>query len=124
MNRKSVSCPVETTLAVIHGRWKVLVIHHLLDGVKRFGALHRALPGISHRTLTKQLRELEAARLIRRKVYREVPPKVEYSLTPLGASLQPVLLAMHAWGETYARKGHGNLPGGFNRTGVDKVRPG
>ncbi len=104
MNRKSVSCPVETTLAVIHGRWKVLVIHHLLDGVKRFGELHRALGGISHRTLTQQLRELEAHRLIRRKVYREVPPKVEYSLTPLGESLQPVLLAMHEWGEAYARK--------------------
>ncbi len=105
MNRKSVSCPVETTLAVIHGRWKVLVIHHLLEGVKRFGELHRALAGISHRTLTQQLRELEAHHLIRRKVYREVPPKVEYSLTPLGESLQPVLLAMHEWGEAYAQKG-------------------
>ncbi len=104
MTKKSVSCPVETTLAVIHGRWKVLVIHHLLDGIKRFGELHRALPGISHRTLTKQLRELEAHRLIRRKVYREVPPKVEYSLTLLGESLQPVLVAMHEWGETYAQK--------------------
>jgi DNA-binding HxlR family transcriptional regulator len=104
MNRKSVSCPVETTLAVIHGRWKVLVIHHLLEGVKRFGQLHRALPGISHRTLTQQLRELEAHRLIRRKVYAEVPPRVEYSLTPLGESLQPVLLAMHEWGEAYAQK--------------------
>src|SRR5687768_1100624 len=102
MPKKSVSCPVETTLAVIHGRWKVLVIHHLLEGIKRFGELHRALPGISHRTLAKQLRELEAARLIRRKVYREVPPKVEYSLTPLGESLKPVLLAMDAWGQSYA----------------------
>lgn len=103
MNRKAVSCPVETTLALIHGRWKVLVIHYLLEGTKRFGELHRALSGISHRTLAKQLREMEAARLIRRKVYREVPPKVEYSLTPLGASLQPVLAAMDAWGETYAK---------------------
>ena len=82
----------------------MLVIHHLLDGIKRFGELHRALPGISHRTLTKQLRELEAARLIRRKVYREVPPKVEYSLTPLGESLKPVLMAMDEWGQIYARK--------------------
>lgn len=104
MARKSVGCPVETTLAVIHGRWKVLVIHHLLDGVKRFGELHRALAGISHRTLTQQLRELEAHRLIRRKVYPEVPPRVEYSLTPLGESLHPVLIAMHEWGESYARK--------------------
>lgn len=103
MNRKSVSCPVETTLAVIHGRWKVLLIHHLLDGTKRFGELHRALPGISHRTLAQQLREMEAARLVRRKVYRQVPPKVEYSLTPLGESLKPVLVAMHVWGEEYAK---------------------
>jgi len=103
VSRKSVHCPVETTLGVIHGRWKVLVIHHLLDGVKRFSELHRALAGISHRTLTQQLRELEAHRLIRRKVYAQVPPKVEYSLTPLGESLHPVLLAMHKWGEGYAR---------------------
>ncbi|CAN5718770.1 hypothetical protein BH18PSE1_BH18PSE1_12180 [soil metagenome] len=64
MTTKSVSCPVETTLAVINGRWKVLVIHHLLEGIQRFGELHRVLPGISHRTLAKQLREMEAARLV------------------------------------------------------------
>ena len=104
MSQKTVSCPVETTLGVLHGRWKVLIIHHLLDGVKRFGELHRALPGISHRTLTQQLRELEADRLVRRKVYPQVPPKVEYSLTPVGESLRPVLAAMHEWGEEYARK--------------------
>jgi DNA-binding HxlR family transcriptional regulator len=104
MAQKSVSCPVETTLAVIHGRWKVLVIHHLLDGTRRFGELHRALPGISHRTLAKQLREMEAARLIRRKVYPVVPPKVEYSLTALGESLKPVLMAMDEWGRSYARR--------------------
>ncbi len=102
-NKKSVSCPVETTLAVINGRWKVLVIHRLLEGIMRFGELHRALPGISHRTLTKQLREMEADRLLRRKVYREVPPKVEYSLTPLGVSLKSVLMAMGDWGESYAK---------------------
>ena len=104
MGVKSVTCSVETTLAVIHGRWKVLIIHYLLDGVKRFGELHRALAGISHRTLTQQLRELERDRLVQRKVYAQAPPKVEYSLTPLGESLQPVLIAMHKWGESYARK--------------------
>jgi DNA-binding HxlR family transcriptional regulator len=104
MKSKSISCPVETTLAVIHGRWKVLVIHHLLGGVKRFNELHRALSGISHRTLVKQLREMEAARLIRRKVYAEVPPKVEYSLTPLGESLKKVLTEMDEWGRMYAQK--------------------
>jgi DNA-binding HxlR family transcriptional regulator len=104
MATKSVSCPVETTLEVIHGRWKVLVIHELLDGVRRFGELNKALAGISHRTLTKNLRELETSGLLRRKVFRQVPPKVEYSLTPLGRSLEPVLRAMDEWGSAYARE--------------------
>ncbi len=102
MRQKSVSCPVEVTLAVIDGRWKVLLLQELFGGVRRFGELHRALRGVSHRTLTQQLRELEKHRIIRRKVYRQVPPKVEYSLTPLGESLEPVLMAMHAWGESNA----------------------
>ena len=101
---KNVSCPVETTLAVIHGRWKVLVIYFLQDGVMRFGQLHRALSGITARTLTKQLRELEAAKLVRRKVYPEIPPRVEYTLTPLGESLKPVLAAMDGWGRRYAEQ--------------------
>jgi len=97
---KKVTCPVETTIRIIGGRWKVLVIHHLLEATHRFNELHRLLPGISHRTLTKQLRELEADGVIHRELYPEVPPKVEYSLTPLGRSLHPVLQAMHAWGES------------------------
>lgn len=104
MNRKAVTCPVETTLTVIGGRWKVLVLHELFGGVKRFNALHRTLVGVSHRTLAQQLRELAEAGLVRRKVYLQVPPKVEYSLTPLGESLKPVLDAMHQWGLTYPRK--------------------
>jgi DNA-binding HxlR family transcriptional regulator len=104
MNRKAVSCPVETTLALIGGRWKVLVLHELFGGIRRFSELHRALVGVSHRTLAQQLRELEAKGLVRRKVYRQVPPKVEYSLTPLGESLKPVLDAMHEWGEAYPRR--------------------
>jgi len=103
MRKKTVSCPVEITLGVIHGRWKVLIIHHLLEGVKRFSELHRFLKDISHRTLSQQLRELESDRLVKRKVYRQVPPKVEYSLTPLGKTLEPVLLAMHGWGEQFLR---------------------
>lgn len=99
--KKAVGCPVEATLGVIGGRWKVLALHHLLDGTKRFSELNRELDGISHRTLTKQLRELEAHGVVHRTVYREIPPKVEYSLTPLGKSLEPVLLAMHAWGEAF-----------------------
>jgi DNA-binding HxlR family transcriptional regulator len=101
MTKKSVSCPVETTLAVIGGLWKVLILRELLGGTKRFNELHRALAGVTHRTLTQQLRELEAHRVIRRKVYRQVPPKVEYSLTPIGESLRPVLDAMDQWGERY-----------------------
>jgi DNA-binding HxlR family transcriptional regulator len=101
MTKKTVCCPVETTLAIIGGLWKVLIFRELLGGTKRFNELHRALTGVTHRTLTQQLRNLEAHRVIRRKVYRQVPPKVEYSLTPLGESLKPVLDAMHQWGEQY-----------------------
>jgi DNA-binding HxlR family transcriptional regulator len=98
-DKKTLSCPVETTIAAIGGRWKVLVIHHLLERKQRFGELLRLLGGISARTLTRQLRELEACGLINRHVHQQVPPRVEYSLTPLGRELEPVLYAMHAWGE-------------------------
>jgi len=95
------SCPVETTIQAIGGRWKVLVLHYLFDGTMRFGELARALKGISARTLTKQLRELEADGIISRRVYQQIPPMVEYSVTPKGNQLKPVLLAMHAWGEAH-----------------------
>ncbi|MBD2505195.1 winged helix-turn-helix transcriptional regulator [Anabaena azotica] len=91
------TCEVETTLKVIGGRWKVLIIRELLSGVKRFGELQRALPGITQKMLTQQLREMEEDRIIHRQVYAQIPPKVEYSLTPLGVSLQPILYAMHEW---------------------------
>jgi DNA-binding HxlR family transcriptional regulator len=99
--KKSISCHVETTLRVVGGRWKVLILRHLIDGTKRFNQLLRALPGISHRTLTRQLRQLESDGVIQRAIYRQVPPKVEYSLTPLGRSLEPILSAMHNWGENF-----------------------
>lgn len=102
--RKTVSCSVETTLRVIAGRWKVLVLHYLLTATTRFNELHRKLGGISHRTLARQLRELERDGIVRRKVYAEIPPRVEYSLTALGKSLEPVLRAMHAWGEGFAHR--------------------
>ncbi|MBW4633203.1 MAG: helix-turn-helix transcriptional regulator [Iphinoe sp. HA4291-MV1] len=92
------TCEVETTLRVIGGRWKVLIIRELMDGVKRFGQLQRALDGITQKMLTQQLREMEEDGIIHRKVYPQIPPKVEYSLTPLGESLQPILYAMHEWG--------------------------
>jgi DNA-binding HxlR family transcriptional regulator len=102
--RKEVACPVETTLRVIGGRWKVLVLHHLLDGTKRFSELTRALRGVSARTLSKQLRELEADGIVNRRVYPQIPPKVEYSLTAVGRKLKPALLAMHRWGKDYESK--------------------
>lgn len=102
--RKAVACPVETTLRVIEGRWKVMILHYLLPGTKRFNELHRLLKGVSHRTLAQQLRELERDGILRRKVYPQIPPKVEYSLTKLGMSLEPILMAMHTWGEAYAAR--------------------
>ncbi|MFP5271053.1 winged helix-turn-helix transcriptional regulator [Coleofasciculus sp.] len=92
------TCPVERTLEVIGGRWKVLILRELFEEVKRFGQLHRALHGITQKMLTQQLRELEADGIVHREVYLQVPPKVEYSLTPLGESLKPILEAMHEWG--------------------------
>ncbi|MBD0363155.1 MAG: helix-turn-helix transcriptional regulator [Coleofasciculus sp. C3-bin4] len=92
------SCPVETNLEVIGGRWKVLIIRELFPGVRRFGQLHRALHGITQKMLTQQLREMEEDGIIHREIYLQVPPKVEYSLTPLGESLKPILDSMHEWG--------------------------
>ncbi|MBW4595750.1 MAG: helix-turn-helix transcriptional regulator [Brasilonema angustatum HA4187-MV1] len=97
-NHSRLTCEVENTLKVIGGRWKVLIIRELMDGVKRFGELQRALDGVTQKMLTQQLREMEEDGVIDRKVYPQIPPKVEYSLTPLGESLKPILYAMHEWG--------------------------
>lgn len=97
--KKAVGCPVESTIEVIGGRWKVLVIHHLLEDTRRFGELRRLLGGVSARTLTRALRELEDSGVVSRHVHQHIPPKVEYSLTDLGRELEEVLLAMHTWGE-------------------------
>jgi DNA-binding HxlR family transcriptional regulator len=83
---------------VIGGRWKVLILRELFQGVKRFGQLHRALQGITQKMLTQQLREMEQDGIIHREVYLQVPPKVEYSLTALGESLKPIIDVMHDWG--------------------------
>ncbi|WP_013324557.1 winged helix-turn-helix transcriptional regulator [Gloeothece verrucosa] len=95
------SCPAEKTLQALSGRWKILILRELFDGVKRFGELQKALSGITQKILTQQLRELEADGIIDRKVYPQIPPKVEYSLTPLGESLQPILETMHDWAVKY-----------------------
>ena len=94
---KQVGCPTEVTLDVIAGRWKVMVIFWLLQGKRRFNQLQRDLSGITHRTLAKQLKEMEADGLVEREDFGEIPPRVEYRLTPLGRSLEPVLAAMHEW---------------------------
>lgn len=94
-------CPVEITLAMISDKWKVLIVRDLLSGTMRFGELQKSLNGISQKVLTQHLRAMEQSGLVSRKVYAEVPPKVEYSLTAVGLSLQPVLAAMLHWGEEY-----------------------
>src|ERR1700754_3945186 len=95
-------CPVEATLDLIDGKWKAVILYHLLDDTIRFNELGRRLSRrISQRMLTRQLRELEAAGLIHREVYAEIPPRVEYSLTQRGRSLQPVIRSLWAWGNSY-----------------------
>lgn len=95
------ACPVETTLTLIGDKWKVLILRDLLTGTKRFGELKKSLGNVSQKVLTAQLRDMEESGLINRKVYAEVPPRVEYSLTVLGESLNPILDAMKCWGESY-----------------------
>lgn len=91
-------CPVEACVEVIGGKWKGVILYHLLGGTKRFNELLRLMPGVTQRMLTRQLRELEADRIVERKVYAEVPPKVEYSLTEFGRTLEPVLKTLQGWG--------------------------
>ena len=94
-------CPVETTLLLIGSKWKVLILRDLIDGKKRFGELKRSVGSVSQKVLTAQLREMEADCLVKRTVYAEVPPRVEYELTELGFTLKPILDSLWAWGENY-----------------------
>ena len=107
MEKTLPACPVETTLTLIGDKWKVLILRDLLPGTKRFGELKRSIGNISQKVLTAQLRDMEEKGLVSRKVYAEVPPRVEYTLTELGYSLSPILDAMKAWGENYKSKNEG-----------------
>jgi DNA-binding HxlR family transcriptional regulator len=102
----NLGCPVEATLKVIGGKWKGIVLYHLMSETIRFNQLRRLMPEITQRMLTKQLRELEADKLVSRKVYAEVPPKVEYSLTKYGHTLVPVIHALQKWGINHLERKH------------------
>ena len=96
------TCPAELTVKLIAGRWKIVILWYLFQDVKRFSELRRALTGVTQKVLTQQLREMERDGMIARQVFAQVPLKVEYSVTPLGASLKPVVEAMHQWGAAHA----------------------
>ena len=98
------ACPVETTLMLIGDKWKVLILRDLMDGTKRFGELKKSIGTVSQKVLTAQLRDMEEKGLLSRKVYAEVPPRVEYTLTETGCSLKPILDAMGTWGADYQAK--------------------
>ncbi len=98
------ACPVETTLMMIGDKWKVLILRDLMNGTMRFGELKKSIGSVSQKVLTTQLRDMEEKGLVNRKVYAEVPPRVEYTLTEAGYSLKPVLDAMWSWGEAYKIK--------------------
>ncbi len=95
-------CPVETTARIVGGRWKAAVLEQLLEGAKRFSELKRAIPGITQRTLSQQLRDLRGTRIVERTVHADTPPRVVYAVTPLGKSLGPLLDAMCHWGKSHA----------------------
>lgn len=104
MAKELPACPVEITMGLIGDKWKVLIIRDLLTGTKRFGELKKSLNGITQKVLTNNLREMKSSGLVNRKVYAEVPPRVEYSLTETGWSLKPILDSMVVWGNNYREK--------------------
>ena len=97
------ACPVETTMMLIGDKWKVLILRDLMDGTKRFGELKKSIGTVSQKVLTAQLRDMEEKGLLTRKVYAEVPPRVEYALSDLGESMRPILKAMEIWGTDYKK---------------------
>ena len=104
IENKLPACPVEITMSLIGDKWKILIIRDLLTGTKRFGELKKSLGSITQKVLTNNLRQMEASGLVMRKVYAEVPPRVEYSLSETGLSLKPILDSMVSWGNDYREK--------------------
>lgn len=104
MAKELPACPVEITLQLIGNRWKVLIMRDLLEGTKRFGELKKSVGSITQKVLTQNLRDMEESGLVIRKVYAEVPPRVDYTLTEVGYSLKPVLDSMIEWGTSYKNK--------------------
>ena len=102
MAKRAELCPVETTIRIVGGRWKAAVLEQLFQDTKRFSELQRGIAGITHRTLSHQLRELQTAGIVDRTVYPDKPPRVVYAITPLGKSLRPLLEAMCRWGKSHS----------------------
>ncbi|MEO7910201.1 MAG: helix-turn-helix domain-containing protein [Roseiflexaceae bacterium] len=109
---RNYSCLVEATADIIGGKWKTVILYYLFEvpGPRRFNELRRLLPDISQRILTQQLRELEQDGIVHREIYKQIPPKVEYSLTDFGTSLKPIVMQMLEWGEQYIERFGGTVP--------------
>ena len=103
MSKPIPACPVEMTLQLIGNKWKILILRDLLTGTKRFGELKKSVTGITQKVITSNLRDMESSGLLTREVFPEVPPRVEYTLTDIGYSLEPILDSMYSWGENYKR---------------------
>ncbi|VAW97355.1 Transcriptional regulator, HxlR family [hydrothermal vent metagenome] len=97
-------CPIEAALEAISGKWKGIILYHLQEDTRRFNELRKLIPGVTQRMLTKQLRELESDKIIKRKIYPEIPPKVEYSMTDFGLTLKPVVKSLQEWGIQYIKE--------------------
>lgn len=102
--KNNFSCPVEAALSAIGGKWKGAILYHLQTEIKRFNELRKLIPDITQRMLTKQLRELEADQIINRKIFPEIPPRVEYSLTSFGLAPTPTIQALQTWGKMYIKE--------------------
>ncbi|MBT3276658.1 helix-turn-helix domain-containing protein [Candidatus Thioglobus sp.] len=104
VNVEHEKCPVETSIDILAGKWKILILWYLLSETKRFSELQKLIPRITQKMLIQKLRELEQDEIVHREVYPVVPPKVEYSLTPYGQSLKPILKSLYLWGEAHKEK--------------------